>query len=190
MLKFNLIVAATEKLGIGKNGTFPWPSLKKEMAHFTKLTKGTAQLNSKKNIVIMGRKTWESIPAKFRPLPNRINFVLSTSKLDSEKAPDVYGFNSWDELYDKLNDEKFKEEYEQIWIIGGGGIYKHALKSKYFYRLYLTDIKQEFDCDVFFPTFSNLMEVSDPEVPAGIHEESGVQYEFKVYQNELFEECA
>ncbi|KAK5648736.1 hypothetical protein RI129_003628 [Pyrocoelia pectoralis] len=186
MLKFNLIAAASQNRGIGKNNTLPW-KLKAEMNYFSKMTE-TTKSNSKKNVVIMGRRTWDSIPSKYQPLPNRINFILSKSKLDLEQFHDVCGFTSWNDIYDKLNDNKFKEEYEQIWIIGGSSIYKHALESKYFYRLYLTEIKKEFDCDTFFPTFSNVKEVSDPVVPQGIHEENGIEYEFKVYQNALFEE--
>ena len=75
-MKFNLIVAACGKsLGIGFNGELPW-RLKSEMKHFASTT-STTKDPTKKNAVIMGRKTWESIPAKFRPLKNRFNIVLS-----------------------------------------------------------------------------------------------------------------
>ena len=75
-MKFNLIVAACGKsLGIGNNGQLPW-RLQSEMKHFATTTK-TTQDPGKQNAVIMGRKTWESIPLKFRPLKNRLNIVLS-----------------------------------------------------------------------------------------------------------------
>lgn len=72
----------------------------------------------------MGRKTWDSIPSKFKPLPNRINFVLSRSDLDLNQYKDTYAFKSFDEMIDKLNNEKFQEAYEKIWVIGGSHIYK------------------------------------------------------------------
>ena len=72
----NLIVAACGKsLGIGNNGQLPW-RLRKEMKHFASLTSTTKDPNLC-NAVIMGRKTWESIPVKFRPLKNRLNVILS-----------------------------------------------------------------------------------------------------------------
>ena len=75
-MKFNLIVAACGKsLGIGLNGELPW-RLKSEMKYFAETTSRTKDPD-KINAVIMGRKTWESIPIKFKPLKNRFNVVLS-----------------------------------------------------------------------------------------------------------------
>lgn len=93
------------------------------MAYFTEMTSKTSS-EKKKNVVIMGRKTWDSIPSKFKPLPNRINFVLSRSDLDLGSFADTYAFKSFDEMFDKLDDNKFKEEYEKIWVVGGSHIYK------------------------------------------------------------------
>lgn len=72
-----LIVAATKTNGIGHNARLPW-RLPKEMSYFARVT--TAAPEGKQNAVIMGRNTWESIPNKFRPLPNRLNLVISTSQ--------------------------------------------------------------------------------------------------------------
>ncbi|EPB69647.1 putative dihydrofolate reductase [Ancylostoma ceylanicum] len=70
-----LIVAVDSKFGIGKNGTIPW-TLRKDMNFFVKHT-STTEDPAKMNAVIMGRKCWESIPEKFRPLKNRLNVVIS-----------------------------------------------------------------------------------------------------------------
>ena len=92
---FSIIVAADQKGGIGKNGTMPW-TCPEDMAYFRKITGGdrpapkptdassqqqpqAAAPVVKRTAVIMGRKTWESIPEKFRPLPNRLNVVLSST---------------------------------------------------------------------------------------------------------------
>lgn len=74
-LPLTLIVAATPSNAIGRNSTLPW-RLSQEMAYFARVTKGE-EGSSKRNAVIMGRKSWEGIPAKFRPLPGRTNVVVS-----------------------------------------------------------------------------------------------------------------
>ncbi len=70
-------MAATRAGGIGKDGKLPW-HLPGEMAFFKELTSKTRDA-SKRNAVVMGRRTWESLPPKFRPLPGRLNVVLSAS---------------------------------------------------------------------------------------------------------------
>ena len=84
---FNIIVAACENLGIGSNGTLPW-RLKKEMQYFAQMTKNTKDI-SKKNAVLMGRKTYESIPPNFRPLKDRLNIVLTGQKGYDAGSKDV-----------------------------------------------------------------------------------------------------
>ena len=83
-MTYQLVVAATRKLGIGKAGTMPW-KLPGDMAYFKELTSKTADAG-KQNAVIMGRKTWESIPPKFRPLPNRVNVVLTRNAAGHENS--------------------------------------------------------------------------------------------------------
>lgn len=72
-----LVVAATGRNGIGKSGSLPW-RLSNEMAYFARVTQARPAGQDGPNAVVMGRKSWESIPAKFRPLKDRINVVLST----------------------------------------------------------------------------------------------------------------
>lgn len=74
-IRMNMIVAVDSAYGIGKNNNLPW-HLPKEYAHFIKQTTQTKD-NDLVNAVIMGRKCWESIPKKFRPLSKRINVILS-----------------------------------------------------------------------------------------------------------------
>ena len=98
-----LIVAATRTMGIGRDGALPWPSLKQEMAYFARVTQRpppppASSISSSHeadlklvpliNAVIMGRKTWESIPAKFRPLKGRVNVVVT-------RVPERMGFPSY-----------------------------------------------------------------------------------------------
>ena len=74
MSRLTLVVAATKQNGIGRNGTMPW-HIPKDLAYFSRVT--TNAPAAQMNMVLMGRKTWESIPLKFRPLKKRINVVLS-----------------------------------------------------------------------------------------------------------------
>ena len=74
MRRLTIIVAATKHNGIGQNSSLPW-RLPKEMKYFSQAT--SAAPDGKLNAVIMGRNTWESIPKRHRPLPNRINLVTS-----------------------------------------------------------------------------------------------------------------
>ena len=92
-MKVNLIVAACEGMGIGLNGTLPW-RLKEEMKYFSKMTKSVS-CSDKRNAVIMGRKTWLSIPEKFRPLPGRLNIVLSRQADFSIDNPNALVFRSF-----------------------------------------------------------------------------------------------
>jgi dihydrofolate reductase len=77
MSRLTLIVAATVANGIGKSGTLPW-RLPKEMSYFASVTSSAPPESA--NAVLMGRNTWESIPAKFQPLPRRINIVLTRNR--------------------------------------------------------------------------------------------------------------
>jgi hypothetical protein len=76
MNRVTLIVAATTNNGIGQAGKLPW-RLPREMQYFARVTTGQDGGEGKRNAVVMGRATWESIPRRFRPLPGRINFVVS-----------------------------------------------------------------------------------------------------------------
>lgn len=74
---FHVVVAATKDMGIGKDGVLPW-RLPSGMAYFKQLTASVGDPTSEaRNAVIMGRKTWDSLPPKFRPLPGRVNVVLT-----------------------------------------------------------------------------------------------------------------
>ena len=73
---FQIVVAATKQRGIGRDGSMPW-RLPSDMAYFKRVTTEREDDSARQNAVLMGRKTWDSIPAKFRPLRDRINVVIS-----------------------------------------------------------------------------------------------------------------
>ncbi|XP_029052826.2 dihydrofolate reductase [Osmia bicornis bicornis] len=180
-LSLNLIAAACEGMGIGVKGTLPW-KLKSEMAFFTSMTTKTKDSN-KTNVVLMGRRTWECIPSKYRPLPNRINIVLTSQFLDYGNEAIVC--KSIPHAIDVISKEPLKDQVESIWVIGGSSVYKAAMESPNFSRLYLTKIKKPFDCDTFFPPIpNNFVLTEDPNVPQGIQEENGIQFVYEVYKRE------
>lgn len=148
--------------GIGKDGKLPW-NIPEDMAHFKAITTRTTQ-SQDRNIVIMGRKTWESIPDKFKPLQNRYNIVLSNDsdyrRLQHEKysmCDNTYDnvlFTTWDEFF--VNGGYLELPRTEYFIIGGETLYKKALESTYPLQIYATEIYSPYvaiDCDTYFPTF-------------------------------------
>jgi|TARA_B110000971_G_scaffold216466_1_gene251521 dihydrofolate reductase len=137
MTLLNIIVACDEQFGIGKNNTIPWYN-KEDLKHFYNYTKGSC--------VIMGRKTWDSIPNK--PLKERENIVLSRS-LISDKCK---VFRDIDEIMDYI------KKYNTVWIIGGSEIYNLFLNRKIDY-IYITIQNGVYNCDTFFPNILDYEEI-------------------------------
>lgn len=130
-MSISIIVAIGNQGQIGVNNRLPW-KLKEDLENFRKLTIG--------NVVIFGRKTFESIG---RPLPNRINVVITRQK--NYKVNDIYIFNSLDKAIDYF-------ENKNIFIAGGEDIYKEALNGKYLIdNLYITHVDYNGPADKFFP---------------------------------------
>ena len=172
---FNIIVAVDLSLGIGKNGMLPW-HLSGDMEHFKRVTESTESA-SQKNAVIMGRKTWESLPKKFRPLPRRLNVVLTHSK--NLTVPEgVLKTESLTQALVLLDEGTFKDSIETVFVIGGGQIFQEALKNPNCQKIYLTQILSQFDCDVFFPEFKNEFR---EEFVSSHFSENPTKYYFAVY---------
>jgi dihydrofolate reductase len=105
---------------------------------------------TKNQIVVMGRRNYDSIPEKYRPLPNRLNVILSRNI--EFQAENCLVFNS---LKDCLT--HFENENERkVFIIGGGEIYKMALDANCLDEMFITDVDGVFDADTFFPEFDEI----------------------------------
>lgn len=146
--RVSLIVAALlPEFGIGYKGQLPW-SLKKEMKYFRQLTTSTLN-NGKKNAVIMGRKTYNSIPEKFRPLKGRLNVVLTRNldHLATEMKDELERHKDNLELSDSLPntilDLTLKGEIEEIFIIGGAEVYNNIMQehANLIDDIYLTEVR-------------------------------------------------
>lgn len=190
--------------------------LKKEMGYFARVTKRTspsASTNDRRkiNAVLMGRKTWESIPERFRPLKDRLNVVVTrqpeefkaqinaTRKVGSENGEE--GPLVCTGLVDAL--EKLQNgsalpsadlEIDRVYVIGGGSVYTTALELPQTKRVLLTKIHKEYECDTHFPVNleqsavwrkaerQEVAEFTGEDISAEGVEEQGVKFEFGLYE--------
>jgi dihydrofolate reductase len=170
------IIAAIGKnreLGIneGENYSLLNWKLPGDLKRFKDLTEG--------HVVLMGRKTWDSLPKKFKPLPGRINIVLTRNK-SKDYGENVFLVDSKDELDFVLKYDKFKNK--DLWIIGGGEVYKMFLNDVD--ELHLTEVEGEFpEANIFFPPFEGegfktIYDVSGNKD----YEDSSHKFRYKIYK--------
>lgn len=120
---YQVVVAATRDMGIGKDGKLPW-RLPCDLKFFKEITLTTVD-SGKKNAVIMGRKTWESIPLENRPLPGRLNVVLTRSgSFDIATAENVVICGSVDSALELLAAPPYCLSIEKVFVIGGAQIFR------------------------------------------------------------------
>lgn len=171
-MKFSIVVAVDINRGIGRNNALPW-HLPGDLKHFKELT-GTAP-DGKRNAVIMGRKTWDSLPAKFKPLPRRLNIVLSR-QADLNLPGDCLQAHSLDEALELCDKSS---QLSEAYVIGGAQLYALALKHPLLKRVYVTEINADFQCDCFFPDYAGSL-MSLPECRS--QADNGVDYCFRVLE--------
>ncbi|KAM7275439.1 hypothetical protein ACFE04_017305 [Oxalis oulophora] len=149
---YQVVVAATKDLGIGKDGKMPWDwTLRNDLKFFKDITSTTSDLG-KKNAVIMGRKTWESIPVEIRPLPGRLNVVLTRSgSFDIATAENVVMCGSLESALELLAASPYCLSIEKVFVIGGGQIYRDAFNAPECEAIHITEIETSFECDTFIP---------------------------------------
>ncbi|MXQ99445.1 hypothetical protein E5288_WYG013485 [Bos mutus] len=145
----NCIVPVSQNMGIGKNRNLPWPPLRNEFQYFQRITT-VSSVEGKQNVVIMGRKTWFSIPEKNRPLKDRINIVLSREVKEPPMGAHFLA-KSLDDALELIEDPELKNKVDMVWIVGGSSVYKEAMNKPGHVRLFVTRIMQEFESDAFFP---------------------------------------
>ena len=171
MRDFAIIVAVDQALGVGLSGGMPW-QLPGDMAYFKRITsEAPATL---RNAVIMGRKTYDSIPARFRPLAGRLNVVLSRGPLALE--PEVLCASSLETALDQLD---ATAGLHRLFVIGGGEIYRQALLSPHCKALYVTRIQANFACDTHFPGFEGAF---TRVTQSDLKHDKGIDYTFEVYE--------
>jgi dihydrofolate reductase len=176
MIPLHIIVAMDAKRGIGKEGELPW-DLSKDMRNFREIT-STARSPKKRNVVVMGRKTWESIPQQYRPLSNRMNIVLTRNRLLS-LPEEVLRAENFDKVLEMAKSEQLKNIIETIFVIGGQQVYEEALKHPECEKLYVTHIHDDFNCDTVFPPFEDAFESIQASEPMS---ENKIAFHFEEYE--------
>ena len=165
-MKTSLIVAVSQNNVIGKDNDLIW-HLPKDMKFFKETTQG--------HFVIMGRKNFESIPHKYRPLPHRTNVIVTRQA--AYEAEGCVIVNSIEEGIKKAKEAMDSEPF----IIGGGEIYRLALENKLVNRIYLTRLQKDFEGDTFFPKLSEDWNLISSEKHKA-DENHICDYHFEVYE--------
>jgi dihydrofolate reductase len=163
----NIIVAHTKNRGIGIGNRLPW-TLPSDMIRFKQKTIGKGN-----NSVIMGRKTWDSIPENSRPLESRHNIVISNTLKQSDK------YTLCTSIEEALR-VSYKRQYDETWIIGGERIYEQALNTNIIDKIYVTNIYNDTVCDTFFPPLSSYYTIDNSSVTGWLND-SGTWYRYETY---------
>lgn len=150
-IPFQAIVALDETRGIGKNGSIPW-HIPEDLKFFHDVT----TQESKKNMVVMGRKTWESIPNGKRPLKNRINVILSREYAEEPVVVDtvgttttVFGLDATSGSIEQVEKLARRCNVDIVFVIGGESVYR--MFARRLHSAYVTLVRGTHDCDVQFP---------------------------------------
>lgn len=172
MKNFSIIVAVDSKQGIGKNGKLPW-HIPSELQHFAKTTR-TVKTPKALNAVIMGRKSWDSIPEKFRPLPGRLNIVL-TQNPAINLPQGVLCAGSLDQALQLAE----KHHAENVFVIGGAKVFADAVTHPACTELLVTEVAGDFGCDTFFPPIPT--PPFQKTTTSDTHQDVGIEFRFLRY---------
>jgi len=171
-LQFSIIAACNADGGIGRNNTIPW-KIKADLKYFSDVTRSTltptptssTMTNKHNNIVIMGRKTWESLGKK--PLPGRINMVISSQLQEGHTGGGSSNGNGSGSVFFSTSLQRALQTIKLVWdnnihqevfVIGGEQLYKAAIALPECTKVYLTQVHSRIadkaymqQCDTFFP---------------------------------------
>ncbi len=147
-LKITAIAAMDKGRVIGMNNQIPW-HLPDDLKRFSQLTKG--------HTVLMGRKTYFSLPPAYRPLPGRKNIVLSRHASELKLPAEVEVWSSADEFFSACKTQQLVLPSKLLWVIGGEQVYKATMR--YWDELRLTLVDAQYRGDSFFPCFEDAFEL-------------------------------
>ncbi|OQS06384.1 bifunctional dihydrofolate reductase-thymidylate synthase 2 [Thraustotheca clavata] len=165
-MEVSIVVAVARATGgIGIEGRLPW-RLAGDLKRFREITTG--------GVVVMGRKTWESLPPKHRPLPNRVNVILTRNATLAKELANTANVHVAASLDDALN---VAGNTTPVYVIGGQSVYDEALHHPRCNRAYVTMVDGDFKCDAFFP--STMKQLGFVETnQSEIMEENGIKYQY------------
>jgi len=167
----NIIAAMAKNRVIGYKNRLPW-NIPEDLKRFKWLT------SEKNTAVVMGRKTWESLPIK--PLPNRRNYVLTKNNKHAI-FPDGLVLTDFDDI------NIIKKNYSNVWIIGGEAIYEHYINKPYIDKIYLTEIEEEYEGDTYFPEIPKYF-CKTIQGPSKIYKVNSVK--FGRYNMNMYSNCS
>lgn len=167
-MSFDVVVAADLDWGIGKANGLPWPKLKGDLAHFRRVTSACEE--GKLNAIIMGRKTWESEEVASKPLPRRLNVIITRQQLQVPSG--VVVASSLDAAVHAAT----APNVESIFVVGGAEIFKDAFAHADLRYVYLTRIDGHFDTTVRIPNLDELGFAKTEWDGEQAAEENGVRY--------------
>jgi dihydrofolate reductase/thymidylate synthase len=176
MIAFDVVAAIDQDGGVGKEGRLPW-RLSGDMARFKALTlEPTAGLPAD-NAVVMGRRTWDSLPARFRPLPGRLNVVV-TRQGELALPEGVLRAPGLGLALAALATLARAGGVGRVFVIGGAQIFAQALGLGECRRVHLTRVHGRFGCDAIFPAMRPELELAYRSEPQA---EGGLGYHFELY---------
>ncbi len=164
--RISAIAAVDGKNGMGKDNKIPW-HIKEDLVRLREFTKG--------NVAILGRKTYESMVWYYdrsgKPMPAKLYIVITS---DANYKPTRENVTIANSLQDAIKRGKGESE---IFVLGGGQVFKEAIEGGFVDRIYLTVVEGDFDCDTFFPDYSSFKVVSE-----GKGESEGQKYTYKILE--------
>ncbi|RID70483.1 hypothetical protein BRARA_C02498 [Brassica rapa] len=176
---YQVVIAATRDMGIGIDMKLPW-DLPNEFQFFQDVTSRTSDPR-KRNATIMGRKSWEATPLEFRPLPDRLNVVLTRSNCHSIPTDDdnVMVCGSMESALELLAKPPYSFSIEKVFFIGGGELLRHYMNAPSCDAIHLTEVDITVPCDTFAPRVDTCL--YHPWYSSLPVVENGIQYCFNTY---------
>ena len=203
---FDLVVAATQRGGIGHRGDLPWGrALKGDLIRFKQLTTSISPPSSPTtddssslfsspspassaihNAVVMGRKTWDSIPTHLRPLSGRLNVIVTVHEAERIRAEtnqhdNVLIASSLSHALTSLSSPRYNAVISNVFLIGGASLIREALLSPSLHHIHLTQVLKDIECDTFIPAIA----ASDSlqlDIVGDVTVEGGIPYQFLTFR--------
>ena len=188
-------MAATQRGGIGHKGDLPWGrALKGDLSRFKQLTTDISPPSSPittaaphtavQNALLMGRKTWESLPA-WRPLKDRLNVIITVCEAERIKAEtsqydNVLIASSLTNAFEQLSHPRYNDAIHKVFMIGGASLIREALTLPSLERVHLTQVLKDVKCDTFIPAIA----ASDSlhlEAVSDVMSDNDIPYQFLTF---------
>jgi len=183
-MELQLIAATTPSGCIGNQGRIPW-RIREDLTRFKVIT-STTETKDERNVVIMGRKTYQSIPKKKRPLEDRTNIVVTSQpekieEIDSPRTNLIFASS----LEDAIKEAESLQKRRKVFVAGGVRLYREVIADKRCKRLYLTVVRRPVQCDSVVPEFCKVLEGGDTSPYKLVRSHNSKEdVEYRIYERE------